>query len=261
MSRVIAIANQKGGVGKTTTAINLSAALAVAEKRVLLIDADPQGSSTRGLGLKRQPDQPGLYEALLNGSQLSDVCMPTGLKFLKIVPSSRDLIGLEVELLGMEGREYRLRKTIESVKDRFDYIYIDCPPSLGILTLNSLAAADGVLIPVQCEYMALEGVSDLMETLKRVKRSINPSLRIEGVLLTMYDDRTNLSRQVAAEIRKYFKDLVYQTLIPRNVKISEAPSFGKPVFLYDINSKGAVSYMNLAKEVLDHDQTGARKGA
>lgn len=256
MSRVIAIANQKGGVGKTTTAINLSAALAVAEKRVLLIDADPQGSSTRGLGLKRQTDLPGLYEALLNGSTLSDVCMPTELEFLKVAPSSRNLIGLEVELLGMEKREYRLRKTIESVKDKFDYVYVDCPPSLGILTLNSLAAADGVLIPVQCEYMALEGVSDLIETLKRVKRSINPSLRIEGVLLTMYDERTNLSRQVAAEIRKYFNNLVYETIIPRNVKIGEAPSFGKPVLLYDIKSRGAVSYMNLAREVLDHDQTG-----
>lgn len=261
MGRVIVVANQKGGVGKTTTAVNLCAALAVAEKKVLLLDFDPQGSSTRSLGIRKPPGAPGVYEALLNGKPLQTVCMPTALDFLHVAPANRDLIGLELELIDSQRREFRLRDAIRPLRDAYDYIYIDCPPSLGLLTLNSLVAADGVLIPVQCEYMALEGVSDLVDTFRRIRGSFNPSLVLEGVLLTMYDDRTNLSRQVVAEIRKYFRERVYGTLIPRNVKISEAPSFGKPVLLYDVRSRGAESYMSLAMEVLDNDQKGSRQRA
>ncbi len=248
-------------MGKTTTAVNLCAALAVAENKVLLLDFDPQGSSTRSLGIRKPPGVPGVYEALLNGKPLQTVCMPTALDFLHVAPANRDLIGLELELIDSQRREFRLREAIRPLRDAYDYIYIDCPPSLGLLTLNSLVAADGVLIPVQCEYMALEGVSDLIDTFRRIRGSFNPSLVLEGVLLTMYDERTNLSRQVVAEIRKYFRERVYGTLIPRNVKIGEAPSFGKPVLLYDVRSRGAESYMSLAMEVLDHDQKGSRQRA
>ena len=202
-----------------------------------------------------------MYEALLNSKPLQTICMPTALDFLHVAPANRDLIGLELELIDSQRREFRLRDAIRPLRDAYDYIYIDCPPSLGLLTLNSLVAADGVLIPVQCEYMALEGVSDLVDTFRRIRGSFNPSLVLEGVLLTMYDDRTNLSRQVVAEIRKYFRERVYGTLIPRNVKIGEAPSFGKPVLLYDVRSRGAESYMSLAMEVLDHDKKGSRQRA
>jgi len=259
MGRIIAIANQKGGVGKTTTAISLAAGLAIAERPTLLIDLDPQASSTKGLGLKPGPAGD-MYAVITGEVPIQEILLPTDLECLSVAPSSRDLVGAEVELVGVPGREFRLKRALAGLPDRFQYVLIDCPPSLGLLTVNALAAASGILIPVQCEYLALEGVSELVDTLHRLQGSINKDLQIEGVLLTMFDDRTNLSQQVAADLRAHFKERVFKTVVPRNVRLGEAPSFGKPIMLYDIRSKGSESYLNLAREVIRrHEKTSARQ--
>jgi chromosome partitioning protein len=258
LGRVIAVANQKGGVGKTTTAINLSASLAAAERRVLAVDADPQANLTSGLGRKTRDERLSLYDVLTDQAPIESALVPTDLAHLSLVPSDRNLIGVEVELVSVEGREYRLKQALAPVAERFDYVFIDCPPSLGLLTVNALAAADAVLVPLQCEYFALEGVTELMETLKRVRRALNPSIVVEGVLLTMVDERTNLSQQVAGEIREHFQGRVFKTTIPRSVRLAEAPSFGKPIILYDIRSRGAEAYLELAREIMDHEEKGSR---
>lgn len=251
-ARVIAIANQKGGVGKTTTAVNTAASLAAAEKKVLLIDADPQGNSTSGVGLDKDSVVASIYELFTGERTLPELVVPTVLPHLFVIPSKVDLFGAEIELAAREGRETILRDGIDGLLDTYDYILIDCPPALGLLTLNALTAAQSVLIPVQCEYYALEGLSQLLHTLDLVRASLNPELEVEGILLTMHDIRNNLSRQVEDEIRKHFGEKVYQTMIPRNVSLSEAPSHGKPIITYDIRSKGAQSYLSLAREVLEH---------
>ncbi len=256
MSRIIAIANQKGGVGKTTTAINLGACLAVAEKKTLVIDMDPQGNATSGLGIDKEEVEKSIYDVLIEGMPLEDAIIPTvHFPYLDVLPATRDLVGAEVELVGRRNRENILRDAIEAIRGRYEYVLIDCPPSLGLITLNTLAAADSVLIPIQCEFYALEGLSQLLNTVTIVQKNLNPRLQIEGVLLTMYDGRLNLSRQVAEEAKEYFGPKVYRTTIPRNVRIAEAPSFGKPIVLYDVVSVGAKSYLSLAKEVI------ARKGS
>ncbi len=258
MGKVIAITNQKGGVGKTTTAVNLAASVAVAERRVLLVDFDPQSNSTSGVGIDKDSVEKNIYRVLSGEIDIEVAIHSTPLDFLKVVPSNRELAGAEIELVSQIGREFFLKKSISKVKDRFDYIFIDCPPSLGLLTVNALCAADSVIIPIQCEYFALEGVSDLMRTIDLIKKSVNPSLEIEGVLLTMFDDRTNLSKQVVEEIRSYFKEKVFRTVIPRNVRLGEAPSFGLPVLLYEVKSKGAQSYLKLAKELLEYEKESVR---
>ncbi len=250
MARVICIANQKGGVGKTTTAVNLSASIAVAEKRVLLIDIDPQGNSTSGIGLSKEQSNGTIYQALMRGSGLREMIRKTSLTHLDVVISITDLIGAEVELVQEKERERRLEHLIREVEADYDYIFIDCPPSLGLLTINSLTAAHSVLIPLQCEYYALEGLGQLLKTIRLIKQSLNPKLEIEGILLTMFDIRNNLAHQVAEEVRNHFKEKVFRTVIPRNVRLSEAPSHGKPILLYDIHSKGAESYLNLAGEIM-----------
>jgi len=251
MGKVIAITNQKGGVAKTTTAINLAAALAMAELPTLLVDMDPQGNSTSGLGLDKNELDQGVYQSLLGFTQLSEVVRSTSLKWLKLAPSNRSLVGAELEMVDLERREFRLAEALRPVVDDYEYIIIDCPPSLGLLTINSMVAAGELLIPIQAEYFALEGVSELMDTMNRVRNSLNPDLRIRGVLMTMADERTNLSQQVVEEVNSYFGDLVFRTVIPRNVRIAEAPSFGVPVMLYDVASKGAKAYLRLAREFLD----------
>lgn len=253
MGRIIAIANQKGGVGKTTTAINVSASLATAEKRVLLIDTDPQGNSTSGVGIERKDLNGSLYDIYSQRKKIEEVTQKTNLDFLDVIPSNIDLIGAELELIEKEGREAILKHAVEPVKMRYDFIIIDCPPSLNLLTINALVAADSLLVPVQCEYYALEGISSLMKTINLVKDSYNSSLGIEGILLTMFDVRNTLSNQVADEMRQHFGDKVYKTIIPRNVTLAEAPSHGKPAILYDVRSKGAQSYLSLAKEVIENE--------
>lgn len=249
MARVIAIANQKGGVGKTTTAINLSAALAQFEARVLLVDIDPQGNTTSGFGLPKREIKVCIYNTIIEDMPLQEIIQETRFPTLKIAPATIQLAGSEIELVSLEGREEKLKNALSPVRDSFDYVIIDCPPSLGLLTLNALNAADGVLIPIQCEYYALEGLGQLMNTISLVRRHMNKKLAIEGVLLTMYDARTNLSEQVAQEVRDYFKHYVYKTVIPRNVRLSEAPSYGKSILEYDARSKGAQLHQSLAREV------------
>jgi len=261
VGRVIAVANQKGGVGKTTTAINLGASLAAAERRVLVIDADPQGNLTSGLGKKDGQPRKSVYEVLIEQLPLEEILLPTELKQLTLAPSDRNLTGAEIELVPLLAREFRLREALQPLVSRYDYVFIDCPPSLGLLTVNALAAAQGVLIPLQAEYFALEGISELRNTMKRVQRALNPGLALEGVLLTMVDDRTNLSQQVATEIRGHFKEAVYRTVIPRSVRLGEAPSFGKPILLYDIRSRGAEAYLDLAKELMADEKKGVGQGA
>lgn len=259
MARTIAIANQKGGVGKTTTTINLGATLAVADMKVLIIDADPQGNSTSGLGLRRRFNR-SFYHALILNEPLAGLILDTELPNLRVVPAEKTLVAAEIELVDLPDREYRLKSLLEPLLQNYDYVLIDCPPSLGLLTLNALAAADSVLIPIQCEYFALEGVSELWDTLVRVRRTVNATLTVEGFLLTMFDERTNLSAQVVSDLRDFLGTQVFNTIIPRNVRLAEAPSHGKPIILYDIRSKGAESYVRLAKEVINNVKKGAGQG-
>ena len=250
MGKCIAIANQKGGVGKTTTSVNLSSCLAALGKKVLLIDTDPQGNATSGVGIERESLENSVYDVIINEDNINDVIVKTDYNKLWVVPSSIDLAGAELELVAGENREYRLKTAVQSVKDNYDYIIIDCPPSLGLITLNSFVCADSIIIPIQCEYYALEGLSQLTNTIRLVKGSLNPALELEGVLLTMYDTRTNLSLQVAEEVKKYYTNKLYKSVIPRNVRLSEAPSYGQPINIYDSTSKGSESYMSLAREVI-----------
>jgi len=253
MGKIIAVANQKGGVGKTTTSVNLAAALAVEEKRVLLVDADPQGNATSGSGVPRVQTRKTLYNLLVLNESIVNVVLPSELPLLWVLPADKNLAGAEVELVETANREYKLKELLDKVKNDYDYIIIDCPPSLGLLTINGLTAANSLLVPIQCEYYALEGVTELFDTLARLRRWLNPQLTIEGLLLTMYDERTNLSAAVAQDLRDFYGSQVLKTIIPRNVRLAEAPSYGKPIILYDIRSKGAESYIQLAKEILSHE--------
>ena len=255
MGRVIAITNQKGGVGKTTTAINTTASLAAAQKRVLIIDNDPQGNTTSGLGIDRDKVNGSIYDLYAETKTINEVTQDTIFDHLKLIASNIDLIGAEIEISSKEGRENILKNAIMPVKNQYDYIFIDCPPSLSLLTLNALIAAESMIIPMQCEYYALEGISSLMKTLDLIRNSFNPHLTIEGILLTMFDGRNTLSNQVSDELKKHFGDKVYMTTIPRNVTLAEAPSHGKPVMLYDIRSKGAISYLELAKEIIENENS------
>lgn len=252
MGKIIAVANQKGGVGKTTTAINLAAGLALAKKKVLLVDADPQGNATSGIGIERSNSRKSLYHAMISGDSVREMVLPTEIETLWVLPADKNLAGIEIEFAEESDRGKKLKQLLNTIREYFHYIIVDCPPSLGILTVNGLTAADSLLVPIQCEYFALEGVTELFETLARLKRELNPSLTIEGLLLTMYDERTNLSAAVAKDLRDFYGPQVLKTVIPRNVRLAEAPSYGKPILLYDPRSRGSESYLQLAKEIIDH---------
>jgi chromosome partitioning protein len=258
MARVIAIANQKGGVGKTTTAINLAASLAANDLKVLLVDSDPQGNATTGLGVNKEPDQLTTYNALFSETPVSDLIVRTSFEGLDLVPANRNLVAANLELVDLPDREYRLRNKLETARTQYHYILIDCPPALDLLTVNALVAADTVLVPIQCEFFALEGVSQLLDTIDRIRDSFQHNLQLEGIVLTMYDDRTNLTRQVAQDLKDFFSDEVLRTVIPRSVRLAEAPSHGKPILLYDVRSKGSESYVKLAKELLERHQKSVR---
>jgi len=261
LSRIIAITNQKGGVGKTTTAINLGAALAVSDVKVLLIDADPQGNTTSGLGIQKTPGLATIYDVLIDGKQIEDAICHTSMEGLDLLPADKNLVGVNLQLIGVDGRESILRKHLTRVRDNYQFILIDCPPALDLLTLNALMAADAVLVPIQCEFFALEGVSELMDTIDRIRDSFDHPLKMEGILLTMFDDRTNLARQVAADLREFFGNDVFKTVIPRNIRLAEAPSHGKSILAYDPGSRGSESYIQLAKEVLTNEQNRSAKSA
>jgi chromosome partitioning protein len=258
LAKVIAITNQKGGVGKTTTAINLGASLAANDLRVLVIDSDPQGNATTGLGIPKLTDNPTLYELLVGDADITSAIVHTEFDGLHVLPSDENLVAANLELVDFEHRESRLRERIESIRSQYDYILIDCPPALDLLTLNALVAADSVLIPIQCEFFALEGISQLIDTIDRVRQSFSTKVQLEGVLLTMYDDRTNLTRQVEGDLRSFFERSVFQTVIPRSIRLAEAPSFGKPILSYDVRSRGAESYIQLAKEVLAREHNAGK---
>jgi chromosome partitioning protein len=261
VARVIAIANQKGGVGKTTTTVNLGASLAAAEQSTLIIDSDPQGNTTTALGFPKDPARRTLYHQIILEEPIERILLKTQVEGLDLIPSDKNLAGAAVELVGMENREFRLKRLVDKIRDAYQFVLIDCPPALDLITLNAFAASDAVLVPIQCEYLALEGISELLDTLMRLRRTINPELAIEGILLTMYDERTTLSKQVAADLRSFFGSQVLETIIPRNVRLAEAPSHGKPVLFYDISSKGAASYMQLAKEVISNASKRIGQGA
>ena len=256
MAKVIAVFNQKGGVGKTTTNVNLSACIAVRGRKVLVVDIDPQGNTTSGLGIDKKELKKTIYDVLIGEAKAEEVITQTAVENLSIIPSSVQLAGAEIELTGFEEREKMLKKALVGIKDKYQYVFIDCPPSLGLLTINALAAADSVLIPIQCEYYALEGVSQLMNTIWLVQRGLNPDLKVEGVVLSMFDGRTNLSIQVVDEVKRYFKGMVYTTIIPRNVRLAEAPSYGVPILMYDPKSKGAEAYEELADEFIEYSEEG-----
>ena len=260
-TKVIAVANQKGGVGKTTTAINLGASLAAAEQSTLVVDCDPKSNTTGGLGFPKDPARRSLYNALILDEPVNRILLKTQVEGLDLVPSDKNLVGASVELVNAPEREFKLKRLLETVRDRYRFVIIDCPPALDLLTLNALVASDSVLVPIQCEYLALEGVTELLDTLMRIRRSLNPNLSIEGILLTMYDERTTLSKQVAADLHSFFGSQVFRTVIPRNVRLAEAPSHGKPILFYDIRSRGAESYLELAKEVITNGQNCTGPGS